>query len=136
MTARRARLRFFADESALGLGKALAIARVDTVHPGHPLLPEVPTGTLDSVWIPVVARRRLVVIGRDRHIRTKPGELRLLRASGLRVFWIAGKRDLTTWGYLVRLVRHWDDMEELVRTRGDGPWFYAVNEARIVEVTF
>lgn len=40
-------LRYFADESVLGLGLALARLRPDTVHPGHPLLPQVPLGALD-----------------------------------------------------------------------------------------
>lgn len=127
-------LRFFADESVLGLGKALAIARRDLVHPGHPIIPDVPTGALDTVWIPEVAARGLVVIARDRHIRTKPAEIEALRDAGLRVFWIAGKRDLTTWGYLTRLVRRWDEIERTIADRGPGPWFYAVNEASLREI--
>jgi hypothetical protein len=90
-----ANLRFFVDESILGVGKALLFARTDVIHTGHPLIPEVPLGSLDTVWIPEVAARRLAVILRDRHIRTKPGELSLLREHGLRVFWIAGRRDLS-----------------------------------------
>lgn len=127
-------LRFFVDESALGLGKVLEIARRDVVYPGHRLLAEVPTGTLDPVWMPVVARRGLVVISRDRHIRTKPAELQAFRDHGLRAFWIAGKRDLSTWDALVRLVRRWDDIEEAIRVRGAGPWFYSVTEERVTEI--
>lgn len=134
MTADPANLRYFVDESALGVGKALAIARKDLVHTGHPLIPEVPLGALDPVWIPAVAARDLAVIARDRHIRTKPGEIALLRQHGLRVFWIAGKRDLTTWDYLVRLVRRWDDIEKTLSTRGAGPWFMAVNETSVAEI--
>ncbi len=44
-------LRFYADESILGAGKALAIARKDLVHPGHFLVPELPLGILDPDWI-------------------------------------------------------------------------------------
>lgn len=134
MTATSPGLRFFVDETSLGLGKVMAIARKDVVHPGHPLIPEVPTGTIDPIWIPAVAKRGLVVIGRDKHIRTRPAEIAVLRSSGLRVFRLAGKRDLTTWGYLVRLVNRWDDIEQVVRDRGPGPWFYAVNEARLSEI--
>jgi hypothetical protein len=127
-------LRFFADESVLGLGKTLAIARRDLVHPGHPIIPDVPTGALDTVWIPEVAARGLVVFARDRRIRTKPAELEALRNAGLRVFWIAGKKDLTTWGYLIRLVRRWDEIEAMLATRGPGPWFVAVNETNLKEI--
>lgn len=128
------RLRFYADENILGLGKALAIARDDVVHPGHALLPEVPLGSLDPQWMPAIAARGLIVLGRDRHIRTKPAELAALRAHGLRVFWLAGKRDLTTWGYLVRIVLRWDDMESTIISRGVGPWFMAIADNRITEI--
>ena len=89
-------LRFFADESALGLGKALAIARRDVIHAGHPLIPEAQLGAFYTDWMPAVAERDLVVIARDRRIRTKPAEVKLLRGHALRVFWICGKRDLAT----------------------------------------
>ena len=134
MTADRTQLRFFVDETSLGLGKALAVARKDVVHTGHPLIPDAPLGALDTEWIPAVARRSLAVISRDRHIRTKPGEIALLRASGLRVFWIAGKRDIGTWDALSRLVRRWDDIEAILNARGEGPWFMAVNERSVREI--
>lgn len=86
MTADPAQLRFFVDETSLGLGKALAISRKDVVHTGHPLIPDAPLGSLDTEWIPAVAARSLAVVSRDRHIRTKPAEIALLRESGLRVF--------------------------------------------------
>jgi len=128
-------LRFYVDESALGIGKTLAAARRDTIHVGHPLiLPECPLGALDIEWMPAVAARDLVVIGRDKRIRSRPQELRYLKAAGLRVFEIGGKRDLPTWDWLTRLVRHWDHIEEIVRTRGPGPWFYVVNENSVVEL--
>jgi hypothetical protein len=127
-------LRFYVDESALGLGKTLTLARRDTIHPGHPLIPECPTGALDTAWIPLVAARNLVAIGRDKRIRTKPQELALFREAGLRVFRIGGKRDLSTWDWLVRVVRRWGDIEETVRTRGPGPWLYAVNDGGLVEI--
>lgn len=127
-------LRLFVDESILGVGKALAFARTDVIHTGHPLIPEVPLGSLDTVWIPAVAARGLAVILRDRHIRTKPGELLLLRRNALGVFWIAGKRDLSNWDYLVRLVRRWHDIDDRLANLGPGPWFMAVNENAVVEI--
>jgi hypothetical protein len=133
MPADPTQLRFFVDESALGLGKVLAIARRDVINTGHPLIPEVPLGALDPDWIPAVARG-LAVIARDKRIRSKPGELALLRAHGLRVFWIAGKRDLATWDALVRLVRRWPDIEAALTAKGTGPWFVAVNEANLVDL--
>jgi len=134
MTADPASLRFFVDENTLGLGKALAIARKDVIHVGHPLIPQVPLGSLDAVWIPVVAQQSLTLITRDKHIRTKPAELALLRQHGLRIFWIAGARDLSTWDYLVRLVRRWTDIERILDNRGPGPWFMSINEGAIREL--
>ena len=40
--------------------------------------------------------------------------------AGLRVFRIGGKKDLSTWDWLVRLVRHWEAIEEVISTRGGG----------------
>lgn len=136
MTADRDALRFYVDESALGLGKALAAARRDTVHVGHSLIPECPLGVLDVDWIPAVAARNLIVIGRDKRIRTKPEEIRRLLEAGLRVLRIGGKRDLSTWDWLARLVRHWDQIETIVRVRPSGPWFYVVNEGGLSEVSW
>jgi hypothetical protein len=132
--ANAAKLRFFVDESSLAMGKILAIAREDVIHTGHPLMPEVPVGTLDPDWIPAVAARGLAVISRDKRIRTKPAELELFRQHQLRAFWIAGKRDLDNWQTLGRLVRRWDDIEEALRERGPGPWFYAINESGLKEI--
>jgi hypothetical protein len=134
LPARAAELRFFVDESALGLGKTLERARRDVIHPGHPLIPTIPPGTLDPNWIPEVASRDLIVIARDRHIRTKPGERRLLVEYGLRVFWIAGKKDLSNWDVLVRMVRHWEAIERTIAENGAGPWFVGVNEHSLSEI--
>ena len=134
VTADRDQLRFYVDESALGLGKALEAARKDTIHAGHKLIPECPVGVLDPDWIPEVAARGLVVIARDRHIRSRPQELLEFRSAGLRVFWIAGKKDLSTWGWLARVMRHWDAIERTIADRGAGPWFYAINDGGLKEI--
>lgn len=98
MAANRERLRFYVDESALGVGKALAAAREDTIHVGHPLIPECPAGVEDPDWIAAVAARELIVIGRDKHIRTRPAEVQHLLDAGLRAFYLGGRKDSTTWG--------------------------------------
>lgn len=134
MAAIATELRFYVDESALGLGKSLAAARKDTIHVGHPLIPECPLGVLDPDWIPAVARRGLVAIGRDKHIRTRPAEITQICGAGLRVFRIGGKRDMSTWDWLTRMVRRWDDIERVVQTRPEGPWIYLVNDKGLVEV--
>ena len=126
--------RWFVDESALGLAKTLATARGDVLYPGYRRLLEIPLSTPDEDWMPIVAERGLVVIIRDRHVRTKPAELKAFMHHGLRAFWIAGDRDMSTWDNLRRVVRWWDRMEHIVTTRREGPWFYALFETRVTEV--
>lgn len=97
MTIERHQLRYFVDESLLGLGKTLAAARRDVIHTNHPVVErEVPLGCLDTVWIPVVAKMSLIAITHDRHIRTRPSERDLIVEYGLRVVRIESKRDLST----------------------------------------
>jgi hypothetical protein len=133
MVAVEDRVRFYVDESAAGLGLALAAARSDTIHSGHALIPECPRGALDTEWIPAVAARGLIIITRDKKLRTKPVEVRALWEHGLRVFCIGGKRDLSTWEWLERVVRQWPRMEVLIEERGPGPWIYMLNENRVDE---
>ena len=47
---------------------------------------------------------------------------------------IGGKRDLPTWEWLVRIVRYWDAVEQVVRDRPAGPWFYVINEGGLREI--
>lgn len=112
----------------------LARARSDVVHPGHVLLPTVPMGTKDHIWMPIVGAMGLVVIIRDRKIRTKPVELAAFHAHKLRVFWITGEQDLTNWGYLERTVRHWKRIEDVIAARGDGPWCYGIADGGLAEI--
>jgi hypothetical protein len=74
-------LKCYVDESALGIGKTLTAARRDTIHVGHPLVAECPLGVADTEWMPIVAARALVVIGRDKRIRSRTAELRHLEAA-------------------------------------------------------
>jgi hypothetical protein len=127
-------LRFFVDETSIPLGRAMAQVRGDVVHPGHPRIPEVPPGTLDPIWLPIVGAAKLIVIGRDRHIITKPVELAEYRKHKIRAFWISGDKDLPSWENLTRIVRWWDRMERLIVQRGQGPWFYGIWATTVSEL--
>jgi hypothetical protein len=118
--------RYFADETDLALGKALAIARADVVHPGHPQLPEVPLGTYDEDWLPIVGPKHLVVITRDAKIRRKPVEKAAWCTHGVRGFALTGKTSQSTWDSLRILARRWDEIEEIITERVVGPWMYSV----------
>ena len=127
-------VRFYVDESALGLGKTLEAARKDVIHVGHRLIPECPLGTPDPDWMAAVAQRGLVVIGRDKRIRSRPGEREVLQRQGLKVLRVGGAQDLSTWEWLGRFVRHWQTIEEVLEARPEGPWFYLVNANGLAEV--
>jgi hypothetical protein len=106
---------------------------VRLARPGDEL-PSVPTGTLDIGWISIVPSMDLVLISRDKRIRSKPAELDAFRACGLQVFWSAGKRDMTNWENLVLMVKWWGRLEEIIRDRGPGPWFYAISDGVVREI--
>lgn len=118
---------FFVDESALGLGKGMAALRRDTIHAGHPAIPEVPLGSDDVDWMPLVAARGLIAIGRDKRVRSRPAERQQIIDSGLRYIWIGGKRDESSWDWMRRLTRYWDALVALADDLGDGPWIITLN---------
>lgn len=123
---------YFADENALGLGKLLRReGRDDVVYPGHEDLPNVPLGTLDLDWMPIVAARGLVVITRDKHIRTRPAELRAYVEHGVRSVWIGAKRDLTAQDQLALLLRYEARLKREIIKRGPGPWALALSPSGV-----
>jgi hypothetical protein len=120
--------RFFVDENDLALGKALAEEHGDVVYPGHRDLPEVRRGDLDDEWLPVVGRKGLVVITRDRRIRYRPAEKLAWIQHGVRGFVLTGKKSQTTVDSQAILQRHWSAIEALVDGEPEGPWMRSVTE--------
>ena len=115
-------LRWFVDESALGLGKLLARTRGDVIYAGHSDLPEIPLGTSDVGWMPIVAERNWVAIRRDRRIHTRPLEARVFSEVGLRTVWLVGKKDMGAQQQLDLVIRHWQALEDRREELGPGPW--------------
>src|SRR3954452_22999735 len=128
-------IRWYADESVLGLGKLLAAQRDDVVYPGHAASPEIKPGALDVEWMPIVAQRGWVVFHRDRRIRTRPAELEIFRSEGLRAVWFAGRRDLAPSHQLALLLRHWERLEREVTRLGGGPWALDLVDTGLREIT-
>ena len=123
---------YFTDENTLGLGKLLRRAgREDVLYPGHEELPEVPVGTLDLQWMPVVGLRGLIVVTRDRRIRTRPAELRAYREHGIRSVWIGAKRDLGPHEQVELFLRHEQRLQREITKRGPGPWALVMNHGGI-----
>lgn len=128
---------FFTDENVLGLGKLLARAgRDDVLHPGHPDLPEVPLGALDTEWMPVVGRLGLVVVTRDRRIRTRPAEQAIYREHGIRSVWIGAKQDLLPEDQVRIFLRHESRIRREIFKRGPGPWALALTESGVRPLRF
>jgi hypothetical protein len=127
---------FFTDENTLGLGKLLRRSgRDDVIYPGHEDLPEVPVGTPDLDWMPVIAHRQLIVVTRDRRIRTRPAELRAYWEHGIRSVWIGAKQDLGPRQQLELFLRHQERLQREIIKRGSGPWALAMNPSGVRPLT-
>jgi hypothetical protein len=118
--------RYFVDENSLSLGVVLARSRADVVYPGHPLLPDVPRRTKDEGWLPVIGRRDLVLITRDKKIRTRPIERRRLVAAGVRGFVLTGAGDMSTAGMVDLVLKRWPAIEQFESDHPAGPWLASV----------
>ena len=127
---------YFTDENALGLGKLLERAGSKIVlYPGHQGLPEVPLGTPDLEWIPEVARRELIVLTRDRRMRTRPAELRVYLEHGLRSVWLGAKQDLGPHDQMALFLEHESRLQREIIKRGSGPWALAMSPTGVRPLT-
>ncbi|MCE2528354.1 MAG: hypothetical protein J4G11_00605 [Acidimicrobiia bacterium] len=126
-------IRFFFDESALGIGQVMATARSDCVFPTHPRSP-IRAGTDDADWIPEASSRGWIVVGRDKKIRTRPAEWAVLAQYPLRMLVLTTVGNLDVWGQLRVLVACWDRIEEL--STAPAPWMYAVTKNGLREMEY
>ena len=123
---------YFTDENTLGLGKLLRRSgRDDVLHPGDEDLPDVPLGTLDLDWMPIVAERDLIVVTRDKRIRTRPAELRVYREHGIRSVWIGAKQDLGPREQVELFIEHESRLQREITRRGPGPWALAMSPSGV-----
>lgn len=119
---------YFTDENTLGLGKLLRRSgRDDVVYPGHEELPEVPRETDDVDWMKVVGRKKLVVLTRERRIRSRPAELRAYFEFAIRSVWVGAKRDLGPQEQLELFLKYEARLQREVIKRGPGPWALALS---------
>ncbi len=127
-------VRFFADETDIGLARALDQHHGGVVYPGHPDLPEVPRGTGNDAWLEVVGRLNLVVVSRDGRIRYRPAEKRLWVIYRIRGFVLTGKGSQSTGESLAVLTKHWGTISHLVEAERLGPWMYSVTRSGLREI--
>lgn len=126
-------VRWFADESVLGFGKLLSAHRTDVIHMGDPRIPELPLGSSDIEWMPIVAAYGWVAFHRDRRIRTRPAELAMFREAGLKAVWFGGRKDLRPSEQVTLALKHWVRMEQLAIVLGQGPWAMTLTGAGVRE---
>lgn len=123
---------YFTDENTLGLGKLLRQhGREDVRYPGHEGLPEVPRGADDQDWLAVVGALGLIVLTRDRRIRSRPAELRAYHEHGVRSVWIGAKQDLGPQQQMEIFLRHEERLKREIVKRGPGPWSLAMSPSGV-----
>jgi hypothetical protein len=108
---------YFTDENTLGFGKLLRRSgRADVLYPGHEDL---------------LARLDLVLVTRDRRIRTRPAELRAYWEFGIRSVWIGAKQDLGPRDQLDLFLAHEERLQREIVKRGTGPWALAMTPSGV-----
>lgn len=121
--------RWFIDENSLGVAKALAYVRGDITWPGAPGGP-VPAGAADTTWLPVVGRAGLIVLTRDKRIRSRPLEREALLDAGVRACFLTSGGSLALFDQLRLRLRHWDDIENPVADH-PAPWLASVTRTGV-----
>lgn len=121
--------RWFLDENSLGVAKALAYVRGDVTWPGAPSGP-VPAGAPDNTWLPTIGHAGLVVLTRDKRIRSRPLERRTLLDHGVRACFLTSGGNLDLFSQLRLWLRHWDDIETLV-SEHPAPWLASVTRSGV-----
>lgn len=138
-----AEVRFYIDADILGLGKILASLRSDTTFPGdagatvnkrvrRPCPVEQPR-TLDSIWIPVVAKRDWLIITRDSGIQQHRAEIAAVRDHGARMVALAGEEARGTWAQLEVVMNQWRAIERLLEA--PGPFIYTATRTSLKAVS-
>lgn len=133
-TYRPADVRFYVDADILGLAKLLVQVRNDVTYPGDPggvlhkrqrsACSITAPGTLDSVWIPQVAAKGLLIVTRDRNIQDNRAEIVAVREHGARMVTLHGPEAKGTWQQLEMFMSRWRDIEGCLSQ--PGPFIYTV----------
>jgi hypothetical protein len=79
------------------------------------------------VWLPVVGKADLVVLTRDKRIRTRPVEREALLSHGVRACFLTSGARLNLFDQLQLWLRYWSEIEQLV-TDHPGPWLASVTK--------
>jgi hypothetical protein len=108
--------RWFLDENSLAVALALQHVRGDITWPGAPD-GLIPAGATDTTWRPLIGSTGLIVLTRDKRIRTRPVEHEALLDHDVRACFLTSGGNLDLFTQLRLLLQHWDAIETLVDTK-------------------
>jgi hypothetical protein len=124
---------FYLDASIpVAVRRALASVRDDVRYAGGPNAPK--ESTQDQHWLEDVGRDGWVVIGRDKRIRTRPGEREALIAAGVRAFCLTGGGNYNRWDTLRLLAARWERIDDVAAAKA-GPYIYSVTWEGVRELS-
>lgn len=83
-------------------------------------------GDDDETWLPYVGKKDWIVIMRDKHIETRPGEQDAHMRHGVRSFVLSEAGNMSKWDIVDLLVRRWPRIIEFASDGTPGPWMYSV----------
>lgn len=131
-------VRFYVDEDLLPVGNAMMWARTDVVVCGASLITaELPLGTPDLNWIPLVAAHGWIAVTGNDRIHRNPEESKLAVDRRLRAVCPQDARgDLTMWQKLSLVTRHWDNVERFIGAHPQGPWWLSVTASGLRELPY
>lgn len=79
----------------------------------------------------VIASRDLIVLPRDRRIRSRPAELAAYQEFGIRSVWLGAKRDLRPQEQADMFLTHEERLIREAIKRGPGPWALAMSPSGV-----
>jgi hypothetical protein len=77
----------------------------------------------------------LIVVTRDRRIRTRPAELRAYWEFGIRSVWLGAKQDMGPRDQMELFLRHEERLKREIVKRGAGPWALGMSPSGLRPLT-
>jgi hypothetical protein len=136
-----AAVRFYVDADVLGLAEILAKLRYDVTYPGDPGAVihkhqrpacDIDPSTLDTNWLPVVARAGWLIITRDANIQQHTAEINAVRDHGGKMVALASADATNTWAQLEVVMTQWREIEKLASL--PGPYVYTAYRTKLTKV--
>ena len=94
-----------------------------------------PADTPDEKWLEYIGKHGIFLITRDKRIRYRPLELKVLKRYKVGAFFLIGK-GMNKWAQIKQIIGVWPKIKEITDKLG-GPFAYSVNRSgsRVVRIT-